>query len=543
MQQDTTAKKPSLATALHALAKPEWVFSLVALLVLVPLAMLTPAGANFDEPMHILRVDQIYHGDILPVFVDYQQGYPTTTPQEKADAAVYGGPSDKNLALLTIDTNTAVQMEGRRYTFPTWNDPVSMSDLVYGEQGTTTHYFTNTAINSPVVYLPFFPGLIAGEALHIPAYWLVVLMRLGAVLFYVACVAACIARIPFGRWALVAIALLPNQLATVSGVTADTVTNVLCIVFVTCVLTFVAEKQEPTRGQWACLGITCALLPLAKIVYSPFLALLALIPICNPTLRNQRTIINMAALVACGLALFALWSHVISGINPGAMWKPNVSPSRQMELILQNPLRFIKALLLATPFPDVFQLESYGLYGGLGRTVAPFYMIGGGWSGYLLMAIALNLTDPRDRMPSGIIRRRGTSIALVSGVAVVCAGLVFASIYLTYCCVGDLGFDGIQARYFIPVALLFQLGLLVLFWPETPGTQAHVIEAHDAGRQTAADLQSPASAHSNDAAVELLAPSPAPALSRQRLMWLAFIGVLLLVEYSLLVHVRFALFW
>lgn len=59
----------------------------VALLVLLvgsTFALLVPAGAGFDEPMHVARVEQLVHGRVLPQEVDL----------DEADRTLVGPSSD-----------------------------------------------------------------------------------------------------------------------------------------------------------------------------------------------------------------------------------------------------------------------------------------------------------------------------------------------------------------------------------------------------------------------------------------------------------------
>lgn len=508
---------------LRGCLRPERFFAVVALLVMIPLALLTPAGANYDEPMHIFRVDQVAHLNLFPDFVDYHEDYPTDIEQQRADAAVYGGEVDDALGFVTLRNCEGVQMRADKYIFPTWKDEKSMLDRTYGVDK-YPYYFSNTVINSPAAYLPYYPGLIVGEALKLPIYWLVVLTRMCSVVFYTACMYFFIVQVPFGRWALVALALLPNHLATVAGVSADTMTNLLCFSFLTVLMKFVSLDDEPSLGQWVWLGVTVALLPLAKIVYSPFLLLLVLLPLLNRTYRAKCHLLKVAGFVICGMALFIAWSGVIKGINPGAMWRPNVSPSRQIAYVLQNPLLFMSRLLQAAPFADVFQLRECGIYTYLAGPAASTYFLSQGWTVYVMLALSTFMRDMRDYVPRSVIERRGLVFGLLVLVGVLCSGLVFGSIYATYSPVGFDGFEGIAARYFIPVTLLFHYAMALLF-VEEPAPKTAAAHLEDAPQESAAD--------SHD--LELAARA-------QRLRVNVFVFITLLVQYTLILNMRYAIF-
>src|SRR6185312_16010933 len=52
------------------------------------------------------------------------------------------------------------------------------------------------------------------------------------------------------------------------------------------------------------------------------------------------------------------------------------------------------------------------------------------------------------------LRRPGRAGALLAFLALASAGLIFLVQYLTWTAVGDPAVDGVQGRYFLPVALL-----------------------------------------------------------------------------------------
>ena len=446
-------------------AKPEWFFAVVASVVLVVLSVLTPAGANHDEFTHVMRVEQICSGQFDPMFLWYNESYPQTTEKERAESAVYGGVSDENLYRVTYDNNVRYQTDREQYAFPTWSDPNSLSDLHYGDAGSDRKVFSNTAINSPVVYLPYVPGFLLGRAMNLPIYWIVALMRLLASAFYVIVTFWCISVVPCFRWPVAIYCLLPNQLAGVAGVTADTMTNVLFTLYICLLLALVCREGEPRKAEVGALMAATVFLPLAKIVYYPTIFLVFLAFVINRDLRERWLMLSCLGAVALGSLLLLLWYRKIGGINTGAMWLQGISPSKQLQGILGDIPLYIKRLIIHLPFYDFFQIESYGVYGEIGEFVLKNYDLTREWLPFVALAGSLALVDERDRLPEGVLRWRWLLVLVLSGMALMLAVLVITAIYLTFCSVGADTFKGVQGRYFIPVGLTLLIAMAFLTSP------------------------------------------------------------------------------
>lgn len=452
--------------------QPENTFAIVAALVLVVLTLFTPVGSNKDEFNHARRVEQICHGQVMPVWMTYAGNYPLETEKDRKNASVYGGECDVNLGNVLYENNVFLNQDKSRYVFPTWRDEKSQIEKRYGADGRQGFFFSNTAVNAPIVYLPYMPGFLLGSTLGLPIYWVVVLMRLGGAALYVGIVYWCIRCIPFGRWALTAFALLPSLLVTSSGVTADTVTNVLCIALVTQVLGFTMRDKDSWL-DWLGIVLTCAFLPLAKVAYSPYLMLL-LMPLANPRHRNVRSVVSLGCTGVLGLLILGVWYSVIGGINPGAMWQAGVNPSEQLSLVLARPLKYIRMLVSGICSSDLLLLHEFGIFNAAkdyAPQLAPLGFVGN----LALLLGGMLLRDPRDRVNSEVVSQGGhICVLLFAAVAIICLCLVFTAVYLTFDVVGAEGFDGVTARYFVPIVPLVLFGVLVILyklWSRFGGTR------------------------------------------------------------------------
>lgn len=350
------------------------------------------------------------------------------------------------------------QSASEDYAFPTWVDEKSMPGVSYGSAGEDERVFSNNAVNIPLVYAPQIVGYVLGRLLHVPLYWVVVLMRITGLLFYAAVVILCLRVLPVGKWPFAIIASLPATLITVSSVSADTMAIGAAFVFVS-LLMLLMQQEEMRLSLWIAFGLACVVLPVAKLAYAPLLMLVVLVPLVNPAMRGKVPMLAIGGACLAGCVLLFFWWQVIGGINTGAMWREGINTHEQLAVVLESPLGFLKMVLLALPTSDVLQLANWGVF-GLANSTA---LTGPGWLGIALLCLAVSQHDyDREFMPHVNVKSFSMALVLFAVAFAACAFLVFLALYLSFNEVGASSIDGVQARYFIPMAPLVVLLLSML---------------------------------------------------------------------------------
>lgn len=437
---------------------PHFCFLFFALLTGITAALTTPAGGGLDEHTHILRVEQLANAQITPVEVGFAEGYEVNTDEEQNNARVYGGECDSAMSDLAYRGTHNLQERLYTYSFPLWDDRESATWLQYGSQGTSTQIFSNTSVNIPYVYLPYIIGFFLGRLLDLPVFWLIILMRLMGLAVYILIIYWCIRITPIGKWPLSVIAFSPPVVSTISNVSADTVTIVLAFSFIALFLDFLFNENIPA-SHWFALGFASVLLPTAKMAYAPLLGLLVILPLVQASLRNRTSITKLAAFFIGGIILLLFWYGIIKNINTGAMWKLDIDPNAQMHFILAHPLHFIKILVSSLPFFDVLQTASMGVQGRFSDA----YFGKRGWLIVVIICIAAQLHEPDEkRIPNNIKENLVLIFSAISIIFLLSAFLVLMALYLTFNSIGSDIIDGIQPRYFIPLAPLVLLPISFL---------------------------------------------------------------------------------
>lgn len=425
--------------------RPEWVFVVLAIFSGLLLAILIPAGAGFDEPSHIARVEQIVDGKILPQTVQKKDIDTNWSAVPETRFELYGGYSDVALVETSVQNMRSLHTTNQAYAFPTWRDEHIVSGLSVGQLGSTPFVFSNSAINSPIVYVPHIVGYLAARLVTANAYAVIVAMRIAGLLFYACAVFFCIKAIPIGRWALASVALIPNSLITNSMVSADMVTFVMVIALISLSLKAITDQTVDKR-LWVLLGLASFVLSLSKIAYVPFLLVLLLIPLIGQKRVRRKSWIKVIVIWFCSSLLWLLWYLVIRNINTGAMYKSTVDAQAQMQFIIGHPVGFLKIIVSNLLGSDLFSTSSMGVlsvHGGFNY----------GGSITLFMIILAVMVD------AGLIGRQGLrqDLKAFAWIMIICISfsliLIELAVYTQFVAVGSNVTEGAQDRYFLPLVL------------------------------------------------------------------------------------------
>lgn len=438
--------------------KPEWVFLIITLLVGSCFAILVPAGGGADEPNHIARVESLARGNIVADRIPDRTGYTSPLNEEKKDAWLYGGVVDS--AFMDVAWSNMYSFHGPKngggqtiYNFPTWDTPEVISNATIGESE-QVEAFSNTAVNSPIVYIPYVIGYYVGKIFTNNAYAIILVMRMFGLLCYSIIIFVCIRYIPIGKWVIATVSLIPAVYVFMSCVTADTMTFVMCIAFIAVVLHCSILNRELKRKEWILLSLVTVGMALVKLSYLPVLMLLALIPLANTAMRKRSMMLRGIALACVSCIIFLCWYLVISHINTGAMFNVGASPTLQKEIIFNNPFQFMKLLFKQFAEQNYF---SFGIFGTLDLHTHNGYS---GWCGVLAICLSLLIQDEREKQVAVSVRDRMCAIALLLLSFIAVFILVETALYLQFSAVGANSIAGVQTRYFLPVLPMLLLPLI-----------------------------------------------------------------------------------
>ena len=297
--------------------------------------------------------------------------------------------------------------------------------------------YRTAAYVTPVSYLPQALGIAVARWLGAPALGLLYAARLGNLLAGTALIALGLRRLPSYPWLMTMLALTPMALFLRASASADSLN--IAVAFLLAGTAARLAWGEEGQGGWrdvVILTACSAALCLSKPVYVPLAFLVLLIP----GGRRGPVLLLHGAVTAAAFAL-ALWtaSAVDISIRPDAP----VDPDRQVQDALADPLRV--AQIVAEDYLHQglrYAAQIVGQLGWLDANLPKPLLLG-----YGAVLALLALVDTRRA-----VEVRSWQRILLGLVALATLALVSLSQYALWTPYGADSIEGIQGRYFIPLA-------------------------------------------------------------------------------------------
>ncbi|WP_068274461.1 DUF2142 domain-containing protein [Aldersonia kunmingensis] len=413
--------------------------TLLAAIFGVTFAVITPPFWGHDEITQFGRAYQVAHGGIqpqqiydnrgvsyggeVPISVDALMGYAlddyTNSPEEPAPLA----QSPRGYELLE-------------------NQPVTSAER--------TIWFTNTSAYSPLPYLPAAAGIRVAELLDLNVGGLMLATRLAGLAVYLALIAFALRALRGSRvqWLVCAVALLPITVFQAGTVTADTMTNAIAILVSALLLKGLFLGMPLNRVETAALLTAAVALPLCKPAYALLAMAVLVVPAERMGLSGWKRVLPWL-FAAIGAAAFVAWNAISSPTTEGmglmrreSQWH-SVRPGDQLSEVLGDPLHFSNVLAQSVLRRDQEWFDEFFGELGFGYVTVPATSI---VACLIALALALGIAE---RFTASHLR---TAI-VGAGVAVTTAA-IFGTLYLGFSPVGYFIVDGVQGRYFVPLAIV-----------------------------------------------------------------------------------------
>ncbi|MFC8045033.1 DUF2142 domain-containing protein [Nocardia sp. NPDC057353] len=427
---------------IHKLGPATTAFLILAGLFGAVFAVITPPFWGHDEITQFGRAYQVAHGGFLPQEIEDTRG------------PAYGGDVPKSITDLMGYALTDYTTNGDEQN-PMAADPAAYdrykSAPVSAEMDQV--WFTNTAAYSPVPYIPNAIALRAAEALDLNVGATTLVTRLAGLAAYLAITGFALWTLRAHRiqWLAFAVAVLPIAVFQAGTVTADTLTNALAFLISALMVKALFLGDGLRRPETAALLAATLTLPLSKPAY----ILLALLVVVIPGERlGFRGIWRYThwAFAAVGGLLFAAWMRVAAPTGDGmSLMRPEhqwgtVRPDDQLRGILTDPIGFVTIFGESISRRDQRWFTQF--FGELGFAYidVPALSI---LACLLAFVIGIGIGD-RLRPEAATFRRTlVVALVLLANVA-----MIYVTLYMSFTPVGYFIIDGVQGRYFVPLAVL-----------------------------------------------------------------------------------------
>ncbi len=426
--------------ALNINNRPEFVFLFLGLVLGLSYLFITPPFQVPDEPNHFFRAYQTSEGTFLAEKTDNRVGGLLPASLQKVATAyrkVTGGDKVTNDPSLVIVKKTLLNKNEREFID-----------------------FNNTALYSPVCYLPQAAGILLFRVLDLPVIYLLYASRIFALLAWIALIFFAIRLIPTGKWLFCALALLPMSLFINSSASADVMTNGVAFLFIATVLNSALSDKKMDRNRFLFICILVFLIPLLKTIYVTLIPLLFIIPRRNLG-SWPRYIMLFASWALITLVPFVYWSNEVrakylSYENYNKDYRDKVALFEHVDADKQ--LAFIKkhnVVAVRVVRRSTFRLIKYHV---------PAYIASLGWIDvnpprwfcYLLYGCILLIAMLEHNVAARITCGRKVVLIMVFFVTL---SALFITMFLTWVGPGPQVVKFIQGRYLIPFYPLLLLSL------------------------------------------------------------------------------------
>ena len=429
-----------------SISRVEVALLLVLLMFGVPMILLIPPGAGYDEEDHLVRIWELSAGSFIP-----------------------GQMSPRELRYPTVFRDFAYRQQGSTGVISSdfWQ---SYARAGLDERGFVRREIDTKSVYSPALLLPQAITMrIFGRSVDLPALPAFYLSRLAGLLSYLLLTWLAVRQMPFGKWILLVLAVSPMALFQAATITPDAISNGIGFLFIAGCLQL-AQVREVGWSETGKLLILIFLLFLAKLNLIP-LILLPFLLILPSQFKSKKV---YAFLLSITLILFLIevagWNWIASR-NFESLLLEEANPGAQLLYMLSHPFAFLQTISkdLIANGSAYFQgwINGYGYYyWSPPQIVAVFYLVS------LVTTILMDSTAAQ-------VNQKSRLVFLVVFVAGYIATI--ASLYISYAPVGADQIFGVQGRYFIPLALPLVLFLASFSWrkfvPSANWTVAFLIPA------------------------------------------------------------------
>jgi uncharacterized membrane protein len=434
-------RRPLLAYHPAQVHPAERCFALVATVGGLAVLLVLPPFEVPDEPAHFFRAYEVSEGGLVARRYEGRVGAFVPASLVPVVQLAFGIPFH------------ADQKQDPQAVRALFGQPLVPRERVFVD-------FPNTALVSPLCYLPQAAGIAAGRLFGASPITLFYSGRLANLVCWIALMLSAVHATPVRKWLFVALALTPMSLQQGASLSADAFTNAACFLFVALCLRARFAEGTLTRREIARLVVLAAAIALCKFVYSLVPLSVFLIPAPRFGSSRRRWLV-CAGLVTAVCAAALAWGAAAHRVHTtydayaathrdAVALIPGAVPRLQMDVIAHDPARYAGIVATSLTRTSGFVLDSFVGLLGWGET----RLRAGHVAGHVILLFVLAILG---EAPARSLSWRDR--ALCGALAAGSLNLICTALYLQWTPVGREWIDGLHGRYLIPFGPLMFLVL------------------------------------------------------------------------------------
>ena len=396
--------------------QPEAVFVALAACIGLVMVFYNPLFKTPDEPNQLDRAYQISTLRFLPTLT----------------SAGMGGYIPKSIVNLER----------------TFGTPHADADVTLIPHDVVAAEFPNTALYSPIVYVPQALGLDLARLFGLSPLAMAYAGRLANLFFWILAVYASIRITKAGKWLFCALAITPMAMQQAGSLSADVVTNSLSFLMIAMAIRLFDRDYQPSNTFLLSAAAISIALGLSKEPFFILSALLLIVPIRRNLSRKKQLLVS-GAIVIAGIVATLGWAMVTKHYFVPPRQDVYISLNDQLTFVSTHPLAYGRILLRTFYlYGDIFV---QGFIGNLDQLDVPLNL----WAvvlGYLMLIWAAVTNGNEWPVLPTFWQKAGVliiSLVMIVGISTL--------LYVSWNSPGHGIIDGIQGRYFIALSPLLAL--------------------------------------------------------------------------------------
>lgn len=415
--------------------RPELAFLVFGTIFGLLFIFLLPPMQGPDEPAHSYRSYQISHGVIFAHQVGQSEGGDVPVglvrlAQVGLGVTPPGSIDDKYTA---GDMHTA------------WNVKRDTTLVPAG--------FSNTAVYSPIAYLPRLPAIWLADVFKVRPVVMLYMLRLSGLLFALPIILFALRIMPTAKTVMAVICLLPMFIMQLSVVSADTVMLCMICLSVALVTRLVVQQRTPVLLDLLAPTAAITLAVLAKPTVLPIAAILLLLAGRKDLTRRK----VLVWIIGAGLAILVVavaWNLLIKSIALQGYQADfaNTNYAQQLAFITHHPIKAMRVVYetyLSVKGNDI-PFQMLGKFGWLDTAIPSVF----GILAFVLIGTAVLITGWGETI---VLARWQRLVMAATSIGIILAGTL--SEYLYASPVREKYVIGVQGRYLLPALLLMVIAL------------------------------------------------------------------------------------
>ncbi len=326
---------------------PEKIFVFIALFFGLLLSLITPPYQIPDEPQHLYRAFSIVNGNIIAIKKDNMAG-----DYLSANLDIF---HEKFASIVhNLDKKTSVK------------DLKQSLEIKYDKSRKLFYSFSNTALYSPVCYLPQIAGILTAKLFTTSVISLLLCGRIFSLLFYTILGYLAIKTIPVLKWGTLLILLTPMNLIVSSGFSADTVLLGFGILYFAKIIQCCFSDSQISTKEIIWLSALAVLISLAKQSF-----LFTLFVFIIPKKKfGAKYFLKIISILLPALSAIIIWSLMVKNIY---IPLNNADAPAQLQYIFTHPVEYLTVLFKPTYDSLIILYEAICIMGWLELSIPKYY--------------------------------------------------------------------------------------------------------------------------------------------------------------------------